>query len=192
MARSSWSALAMGNSPPPVTDRGGRERADLIDCARNEGPGAMPDPQSFHLAIGSRFENIELVQLVLKGSLERLGLDEDNRHWIDVAVREAVANAIKHGNRQDPGKQVQIDLRLDGDTLEIEIQDEGIGFDPASLDDPLAPENLLKPNGRGIFYMKSFMDDIRYRPRPGGGTVVTMRKRIAGSDGIEPERQECE
>jgi len=146
------------------------------------------DEQSFHLAIGSRFENIELVQLVLKGSLERLGLDDDNRHWIDVAVREAVANAIKHGNRQDPGKQVQIDLRMDGDTLEIQIQDEGIGFDPASLEDPLAPENLLKPNGRGIFYMKSFMDDIQYRPRPGGGTVVTMRKRVAG---IESERQDC-
>lgn len=146
------------------------------------------DEQSFHLSIGSRFENIELVQLMLKGSLERLGLDEDNRHWIDVAVREAVANAIKHGNRQDPGKQVEIDLRLDGDTLEIQIQDEGIGFDPSSLEDPLAPENLLKPNGRGIFYMKSFMDDIQYRPRPGGGTVVTMRKRVAG---IEGERQDC-
>jgi serine/threonine-protein kinase RsbW len=148
----------------------------------------LMDEQSFHLSIGSRFENIELVQLMLKGSLERLGLDEDNRHWIDVAVREAVANAIKHGNRQDPGKQVEIDLRLDGDTLEIQIQDEGIGFDPSSLDDPLAPENLLKPNGRGIFYMKSFMDDIQYRPRPGGGTVVTMRKRVAG---IEGERQDC-
>ena len=137
------------------------------------------DEQSFHLSIGSRFENIELVQLMLKGSLERLGLDEDNRHWIDVAVREAVANAIKHGNRQDPGKQVEIDLRLDGDTLEIQIQDEGIGFDPSSLKDPLAPENLLKPNGRGIFYMKSFMDDIQYGLRPGGGTVVTLRKRVA-------------
>jgi serine/threonine-protein kinase RsbW len=148
----------------------------------------LMDEQSFHLSIGSRFENIELVQLMLKGSLERLGLDEDNRHWIDVAVREAVANAIKHGNRQDPGKQVEIDLRLDGDTLEIQIQDEGIGFDPSSLEDPLAPENLLKPNGRGIFYMKSFMDDIQYRPRPGGGTVVTMRKRVAG---IEGERQDC-
>jgi len=139
----------------------------------------MSDEQSFHLAIGSRFENIELVQLVLKDSLDRLGLDDDNRHWIDVAVREAVANAIKHGNLQDPEKQVQVDLAIEGDTLVIRVQDEGRGFDPAVLEDPLAPENLLKPNGRGIFYMKSFMDDIQYGVRPGGGTVVTLRKRLA-------------
>jgi serine/threonine-protein kinase RsbW len=138
----------------------------------------MSDEQSFHLAIGSRFENIELVQLILRGSLERLGLDEDNRHWIDVAVREAVANAIKHGNLQDPGKQVQVDLAVEGDSLVIRVQDEGIGFDPARLEDPLAPENLLKPNGRGIFYMKSFMDQIEYCSGPGGGTLVTLRKRV--------------
>ena len=141
----------------------------------------MPEEQRFHLAIGSRFENIELVQVVLKDSLERLGLDEDTRHWVDVAVREAVANAIKHGNVQDPGKQVHVDVAVEGDDLIIEVRDEGEGFDPSHLEDPLAPQNLLKPNGRGIFYMKSFMDDIRYETRPGGGTVVTMRKRVTGS-----------
>jgi serine/threonine-protein kinase RsbW len=153
----------------------------------------MADEQSFHLAIGSRFENIELVQLVLRGALERLGLDEDNRHWIDVAVREAVANAIKHGNLQDSAKQVQVDLTLEGDCLVIRVQDEGIGFDPADLEDPLAPENLLKPSGRGIFYMKSFMDDIHYGVRPGGGTTVTMRKRVPSANhadaDVERERE---
>jgi serine/threonine-protein kinase RsbW len=153
----------------------------------------MSDDKSFHLAIGSRFENIELVQLVLKDSLDQLGLDDDNRHWIDVAVREAVANAIKHGNLQDPAKQVHVDLTLeghDGDWLVIRVQDEGKGFDPADLEDPLAPENLLKPNGRGIFYMKSFMDDIQYGLRPGGGTTVTMRKRLAGlARHAQPERE---
>jgi len=153
----------------------------------------MSDDKSFHLAIGSRFENIELVQLVLKDSLDQLGLDDDNRHWIDVAVREAVANAIKHGNLQDPAKQVHVDLNLeghDGDWLVIRVQDEGKGFDPSDLEDPLAPENLLKPNGRGIFYMKSFMDDIQYGLRPGGGTTVTMRKRLAGlARHAHPERE---
>jgi serine/threonine-protein kinase RsbW len=139
----------------------------------------MPAETRFHLGIGSRFENIELVQVVLKDSLERLGLDEDTRHWVDIAVREAVANAIKHGNCQDPQKRVEVDMGLDGDELIIQVEDEGEGFDPRQLADPLAPENLLKPNGRGIFYMKSFMDDIHYEPRPGGGTVVTLRKRVA-------------
>jgi len=140
----------------------------------------MPQERHFHLDVGSRFENIELVQVVLRDSLERLGVDEDTRHWVDVAVREAVANAIKHGNEQDPGKQVHVDLFREGDEVVIRVEDEGIGFDPEQLRNPLAPENLLKPNGRGIFYMKSFMDDIHYGPRPGGGTIVTLRKKVAG------------
>ena len=141
----------------------------------------MPQERHFHLDVGSRFENIELVQVVLRDSLERLGVDEDTRHWVDVAVREAVANAIKHGNAQDPGKQVHVDLFREGDDVVIRVEDEGVGFDPTELQNPLAPENLLKPNGRGIFYMKSFMDDIHYGPRPGGGTIVTLRKKVAGS-----------
>jgi serine/threonine-protein kinase RsbW len=140
----------------------------------------MPENHRFHLAIGSRFENIELVQVVLNDSLERLGVDGDARHWVDIAVREAVANAIKHGNRQDPGKKVRVDAEMEGAELVIRVEDEGLGFDPSELGDPLAPENLLKPNGRGIFYMRSFMDRIEYGPRPGGGTVVTLRKRLGG------------
>lgn len=135
----------------------------------------------FHLTIGSRFENIELVQVVLRDSLERLGMDEDARHWIDVAVREAVANAIKHGNRQDPGKRVQVDFAVLAGEVVITIRDEGEGFHPEALGDPLAPENLVKPSGRGIFFMKSFMDGIEYGSGTEGGTVVTLRKRLAGS-----------
>jgi len=142
----------------------------------------MPEDNRFHLSIGSRFENIELVQVVLKDALERMGMGEDTLHWVDVAVREAVANAIKHGNELDPAKQVQVDLALEGeDVVVIKVLDQGVGFDPSHLHDPLAPENLLKPSGRGIFYMKSFMDEIHYGPGPdGGGTLVTLRKRLGG------------
>ena len=142
----------------------------------------MSEDHRFHLAIGSRFENIELVQVVLNDSLERLGLDSDARHWVDIAVREAVANAIKHGNAQDPAKTVEVDAGMDGGELVIRVEDQGGGFDPGQLGDPLAPENLLRPNGRGIFYMRSFMDAVDYRPRPGGGTVVTLRKRLFGPE----------
>jgi serine/threonine-protein kinase RsbW len=140
----------------------------------------MPGDHRFHLDLGSRFENIELVQVVLKDTLDQLGVEEDARHWIDVAVREAVANAIKHGNAQNPDKQVHVDLLLEGDELVIRIEDEGAGFDPSAVPDPLTPDNIVRPNGRGIFFMKSFMDDIQYGLRPEGGTVVTMRKRLAG------------
>jgi serine/threonine-protein kinase RsbW len=138
----------------------------------------MPEEHRFHLAIGSRFENIELVQVVLRDCLQRLGMDDDTQHWVDVAVREALANAIKHGNGQNPAKQVHVDMLVEADEVVIRVEDEGIGFDPDHLENPLAPENLLRPNGRGIFYMKSFMDEIQYGSGPGGGTMVTLRKRI--------------
>jgi serine/threonine-protein kinase RsbW len=139
----------------------------------------MPEENRFHLSIGSRFENIELVQVVLKNALVRLGVDEDKRHWIDLAVREAVANAIKHGNEQNPDKKVLVDLGVEGEDLVIRVQDEGAGFDPDHLPDPLDPGNILRSNGRGIFYMKSFMDEINYGSAPGGGTLVTLRKRLS-------------
>ncbi|HVS14605.1 MAG TPA: ATP-binding protein [Thermoanaerobaculia bacterium] len=134
------------------------------------------------LSIESQFENIELVQVVLDDSLQRLELDEDSRYWIGIAVREAVANAIKHGNRRDASKQVEVQLRVVDDTVEIDVQDQGDGFDPTQVGDPLAPENLLKPDGRGIFYMKRFMDTIEYNFGAEGGTLVTMRKRIGSGD----------
>jgi len=141
----------------------------------------MPtDSSPFHLTIGSRFENIELVHAVLADALSAFDLDEESRHWIDLAVREAVANAIKHGNRLEPEKRVEIELEMEHEDLVVRVRDEGEGFDPGDLNDPLAPENRLRPNGRGIFYMKSFMDDIEYRFRPGEGTEVTLRKRLGG------------
>jgi serine/threonine-protein kinase RsbW len=147
----------------------------------------MPEEHRFHLAIGSRFENIELVQVVLKDCLQREGMDKDALEWVDLAVREALANAIKHGNEQNPTKQVHVDLRVEAEELVIRIEDEGVGFDPTRLGDPLAPENLLRPNGRGIFYMKSFMDQIEYGAGPGGGTMVTLRKRIGGAKADGPQ-----
>jgi serine/threonine-protein kinase RsbW len=133
------------------------------------------------LSIGSEFENIELIQAVLDESLQRLDFDEDSRYWIGIAVREAVANAIKHGNRQDPQKQVEVELFVEDGQLVIRVRDQGEGFDPRRVANPLDPENLLKPDGRGIFYMNRFMDAIEYDFGPEGGTVVTLRKRLCAS-----------
>lgn len=137
-----------------------------------------PEETQVRISVGSHFEHIDLIQVVVDDALARLGLDDDSRHWVGIAIREAVANAIKHGNRQDPEKEVDVELAIAGDEAVIRVHDSGDGFDPGKVRDPLAPENLLKPNGRGIFYMKSFMDEIEYSDRPEGGTVVTLRKRI--------------
>jgi serine/threonine-protein kinase RsbW len=138
----------------------------------------MADEHRFHLAIGSRFENIELVQVVLKDRLRQLGMDEDTQHWVDLAVREALANAIKHGNVQSPEKQVHVDLDIEGDEVVIRVEDEGVGFDPEQVENPLDPDNIIRTNGRGILFMKRFMDRIHYGSGPGGGTLVTLRKRV--------------
>ena len=134
-----------------------------------------------HLVIGSRFEDIELVQIVVEESLRKLDLDEEVAHSISLAVREAVANAIKHGNRQNPDKRVEIDFGVDESEVVIEVTDQGSGFDPQQVKDPLVADNLLRPNGRGIFFMNNFMDDIDFSFKPEGGTVVTLRKRLTSA-----------
>lgn len=138
---------------------------------------AASDPQ-VHIEIGSRAENIELVQIAVEASLRQLQLDEESAHSIGAAVREAVANAVEHGNTLDPEKKVEVEFGLEGEDVVIRVSDQGAGFDVAALVDPTERENLLRPNGRGIFLMKSFMDEIDYTFRPGQGTLVTLRKHV--------------
>ena len=131
------------------------------------------------LTVASHFENIELVQLVLDDVLARSGVDEEGRHWVSVAIREALANAIKHGNQQDPRKSVQVEMALEPEQVSITVRDQGNGFDPATLEDPLAPENLLKPTGRGVFYMRRLMDAVEFRPRSDKiGMEVLLKKNL--------------
>jgi serine/threonine-protein kinase RsbW len=142
------------------------------------------DAERIEITISSRFENIELVQVIAEHLCENAGLDEDGSHWIGMAVREAVANAIKHGNKLDAKKKVHATFELDGSELEITISDEGQGFDPTKVSDPLNPQNLLKTSGRGIFYMRTFMDRVQYTFNPDGGTSLVMTKNLAKGPGI--------
>ena len=134
--------------------------------------------QELHLALGSRFENVELAQAAVDEVIAAHGVDEEARHWVGLAVREAIANAIQHGNRLDASKRVDVAMRFSGGVVEVEVADEGEGFAPEAVRDPLAPENLLRTNGRGIFYMRRFMDDVVYGSTAAGGTRVVLRRRI--------------
>lgn len=142
------------------------------------------DNERIEITISSRFENIELVQVVAEHLCENAGVDEDGSHWVGMAVREAVANAIKHGNKLDIRKKVTAVFDLQGPELEITISDEGAGFDPQLVSDPLNPQNLMKTSGRGIFYMKTFMDRVQYSFNPGGGTSLTMSKNLQRGNGV--------
>ncbi len=139
--------------------------------------------QPVRVRLPSSFELLDLVQLLSDRLSAIAGLDEDATHWVSVAVRESVINAIKHGNHEDRGKSVIVLFSLEPAghpaALVVEVLDEGEGFDPDSIANPLDPENVLKSSGRGIFFMRSFMDEVTVRPRPEGGTSVRMLKRLA-------------
>ena len=127
-----------------------------------------------------------MVQHLCTKLLEGRSVPEETRHWILMALREALANAIKHGNQQDLAKHVHLEMDVVGDTLVIAIRDEGPGFDPEAVVDPLAPENRLKTSGRGIFYMRTFMDDVRFERHASGGMEIVLKKNL----GTIKEREE--
>jgi serine/threonine-protein kinase RsbW len=140
---------------------------------------------SVQLRLPSTFELLDLVQLVSDRLTGMAGLDEDAAHWVGVSVRESVINAVKHGNRESEDKQVTVNFNLiptsDAQQYEfiVEVLDEGEGFEPESIGNPLDPENILKSSGRGIFFMRNFMDDVTIARRPEGGMAVRMSKRVA-------------
>lgn len=137
---------------------------------------------TIRLEFSSAFEMLDLVQIVSDAFGRLAGLDEDGLHWISVAIRESVINAIKHGNRSDAAKSVFVEFSrepaVNPTQLVVHVRDQGEGFDPSMLLDPLAPENLLKASGRGIFFMRNFMDEVSLRRLPGGGMEVRMVKKI--------------
>ena len=136
------------------------------------------DQLQAHLVLASRFENIEVAERALRDLCDQVGFDGDDLYWVVTALREALANAVKHGNRSQPDRKVSIDYTVDDSAVTIRVEDEGAGFDPAVIPDPTDPENLLRPNGRGIFYMQQFMSHVEFGRAPNGGTAVTMVKQL--------------
>jgi serine/threonine-protein kinase RsbW len=141
------------------------------------------DGHRIRLNLPSSFELLDLVQVLSDRIAALAGLDEDSTHWVSVAVRESVINAIKHGNREDVDKHVTIEFRLEPQgqpaLFVVEVMDEGEGFEPGEVANPLEPENVLKSSGRGIFFMRNFMDDVTMTRRPEGGMSIRMSKKLA-------------
>ena len=140
------------------------------------------DGHVIRIELPSSFEWLDLVQILSDRLTVLAGLDEDAIHWVSVAVRESVINAIKHGNREDRRKHVTVEFMLTprerAEQFTVRVLDEGEGFDPGDVGDPLAPENVLKSSGRGIFFMRSFMDEVSIERRPEGGMAVRMSKKL--------------
>jgi serine/threonine-protein kinase RsbW len=137
--------------------------------------------ETIELSIDSKLEFVDLVSSVTKEITSKMGFNEDDASWIELAVHEAVINAIMHGNKSSPEKQVDVRFVTEFEGLTVYVRDHGEGFDPSKLPDPTASDNLLNPSGRGIFYMRTFMDEVEHSIHPDGGSVVRMRKRSRSS-----------
>lgn len=135
----------------------------------------MDKPQEYliKLEFSSDMKLIYILDAVVSEILKEMDFPEEASEQVNLAVIEAGTNAIKHGNKNDPNKKVHFEFGISPDKLTITVRDEGEGFNPDEIGDPLDPENLLRPSGRGIFLMRTFMDEVRYNET---GTEVTMIK----------------
>ncbi|MFY9607575.1 MAG: ATP-binding protein [Blastocatellia bacterium] len=132
--------------------------------------------ETIELSIDSKLEFVDLVASVTKSVTAKMGFDEDDASWIELAVHEAVINAITHGNKSSADKQVDVRFVTEHEALSVFVRDRGDGFDPSHLPDPTSSDNLLNPTGRGIFYMRTFMDEVEHSIHPDGGSVVRLTK----------------
>ena len=130
------------------------------------------------LKFPSRIEAVGEAAAAVSEFMNRLGIAEEVAFGVDMAVREAVTNAVIHGNKLDDAKTVELKLRNTPEVFEITVHDEGNGFNPDEIPDPTKDENILKTSGRGIFFMRNFMDKVDWAADPKGGTQVRMIKKL--------------
>lgn len=127
---------------------------------------------SFTLVLVSTPNEIMKVEEFLERINERLRLSDARYNKLLVATTEAVNNGIIHGNKRDPKKKVTLTFEVNNASLTVHVKDEGSGVNPATLPNPLAEENLLRENGRGVFLMRTLMDSVEFEQLPGGAEVV--------------------
>jgi len=132
--------------------------------------------ETTRLVLPSRTESVNQAAAAAGEVAKRSGLDEDAAYGIDMALREAVTNALVHGNKRDQSKTITVIFTSSPGALEIELSDQGNGFDPGSVPDPTLGENVLKTSGRGIVFMRTFMDDVSWSRTAEGGTIVRLVK----------------
>ncbi|HHS13350.1 MAG TPA: ATP-binding protein [bacterium] len=150
-------------------------------------------PETIQMTVKSRLKELKRVEKLAMEIASRIGLTRDQTDNLSIAITETVGNAIVHGNKKDPDKDVDIAVIIQPDTIRVQVQDRGEGFDPDSLSDPLDPENLLKESGRGIFILKSLMDNVSFSFSPKGTLVefeMSLRRSSDSENGTvkKPER----
>ena len=134
----------------------------------------------------SHLRYTEFLHEVLRRLEKDLDIEESRGDWLALSLREAVNNAVIHGNKGDPEKWLEVEFIVAESKLTIKVWDEGEGFAPEGLEDPTSPENLYKPRGRGVFLIRKFVDEVRFSRDPEGRFGVIMAIGL----GLEPEKEE--
>lgn len=134
------------------------------------------DPETVERFLESTLDSVDSAEELTVGAAQRAGFDDDDLMKIGMAVRESMVNAVVHGNRYNANKKVRLSVGRNAARFTVRIADQGEGFDFERLPDPLAPENLMRTSGRGIFLIRSFMDEFEIRRLDSGGTEVTLVK----------------
>ena len=136
-------------------------------------------PETVERSLDSTLESVDSAEELAVSLAERAGVDEDELMKVGMAIRECMVNAVVHGNRYNANKKVRFTVAANAEHFTVKIADEGEGFDFDAVPDPLAPENLLKTSGRGIFLIRSFMDDVKIHPSS-TGTEIKLIKHVHG------------
>jgi serine/threonine-protein kinase RsbW len=139
--------------------------------------------EKIKLAVGSRIGYVDLVHEMAEAIARGSRFPKPAALDIALAVREAFINAVKHGNGNDASKQVEVEFESNASRFMVRVRDEGDGFDWDRPADPLSEENISRPSGRGIFFMKHFVDLVAYQKLPGKGTEVLLVKHLQPSAG---------
>lgn len=129
------------------------------------------------IELPSRIESVDEAAMMADEFAKSRGFGDEIIFAVDLAIRESVANAVKHGNKFDESKKVEVSFDDKPEGFEITVRDYGSGFTVEDIPDPTDPENLLKTNGRGILFMRSFMDEVEWENPAGGGLIVKMLKK---------------
>jgi len=139
--------------------------------------------RTFEISIPSRLEEMGAVHALVEQAVKEYQIDGELAHWIELTISESMINAIQHGNKADPSKKARLQISSTGHAIEIIVEDEGKGFTIDRVADPTHDANLLKPSGRGILIIRSFMDEVDCTPREGGGCRLRMVKKLTGDQG---------
>ncbi|MBB5330561.1 ATP-binding protein [Tunturiibacter gelidoferens] len=159
--------------------------SDVDDWHTSTARTALADSTTSRVSftLDSSLDSVNKIEQTAEQCAQRAGFDEDTVPHIAMAVREAAVNAVLHGNSYDTNKHVIASFETTSDSLIIRISDQGPGLDPEKIPDPLAPENILRGSGRGIFLIKAFMDEVNFRQLHPGTELTLIKHRTPAQSG---------